>query len=295
MPRKDFTKAGLSELELHHLYFDCNLSHAQIGDKVGCSRSSVWRLFNRYRLQPRTNAESQTAINITRTPELSEQQYQLIYGSLLGDACLHRSVMKSNKTGRKMEIYKLSFYHTEKHIEYVEHKADVLGMGVKTKKRCKLSTRISGYGSVMKGFAFSHTPTLKRIAHDCLDDDYRKRITAQWLEKINWLGLAYWFMDDGCLLVDSKKRRASVVFYTQSFKMEEIELLLLLLRRFGLHAVRGNDPNGSGKYYIISLHRQSDVWEFLTKTEKFLVPCMSYKNRVLREHWGTIDDYHHMQ
>jgi len=295
MPKKGFTKAGLSEVELCHLYFDCNLSHAQIGEKVGCSRSSVQRLFNRYKLKPRTNAESQTTVNITRTPILNEQQYQLIYGSLLGDACLHRSVMKSNKTGKEIEIYKIHFYHTEKHIEYVEHKADLLGMGVKTKKRCKLSRRISGHGSVMRGFAFSHTPTLKRIANDCLDDDYKKRITEKWLEKINWQGLAYWFMDDGCLLVDQKKRRASIVFYTQSFSMEEIELLLLLLKRFGLRAVIGNDPNGSEGSFIIVLNQQNEVWEFLIRTKKFLVPCMDYKNRILRGHWNTIDDYRHMQ
>lgn len=291
MPKKGFTKSGLSESELRHLYFDCNLSHAQIGEKVGCSRSSVQRLFNRYSLKARTNAESQTAINITRTPELNEQQYQLIYGSLLGDACLNRAVMKSNKTGKKMEIYKIHFYHTERHLQYVEHKADLLGIGVKTKRRCKLSKRVSGHGSVMRGFAFSHTPTLRRIARDCLDANYHKKITPEWLDKINWHGLAYWFMDDGSLLVNTKKRRASIAFYTQSFGMNELKLLLSLLERFGLHAVIGNDPNGSKKRHIILLHRQDEVRNFLTKTEPFIVPCMDYKNRILREKWGTIDDY----
>ncbi len=295
MPKKGFTKINLNEKELRHLYFNCNLSHAQIGIKGGGSRRSVQRLFKKYGIQSRTNAESQTAINETRSPILTEQQKQLIYGSLLGDACLHRSIMQSNKTTRKMEIYKLHFSHSEKYIEYVQHKADILGIGVKTKKKCKLSTRISGHGSTMRGFAFSHTPTLRRIAKDCLDDNYKKRITVQWLNKLNWQGLAYWFMDDGCLKIDRKKKRASLVFYTQSFSIKEINMLICLLRKFGLHATTGKDPNGNKKGYIICLHRKNEVLKFLNKTKKFVIPRMDYKNRILRNNWETIDGYNRMQ
>ncbi len=295
MPRKGFTKASLSKMDLQQLYFDCHLSQSQIAAKEGCSRSCISRLFKKYGMQPRTNAESQTAINITRSPTLTEQQKQLIYGSLLGDACLHRSVMKSNKTDRNIEIYKLYFYHTEKYLGYVEHKADVLGTGVKTKKRCKLSSRMSGHGSIMRGFAFSHTPTLRKIAVDCLDADYKKQVTKQWLDQLNWQGLAYWFMDDGCLRLNGHRQQAALDFSTQSFCIEEIELLIQLFKQFGIHAITGKVALKNRLGHILIVNRQTDVWEFLRKTEPYVVPCMRYKNRILRNNWETIDAYHHMQ
>jgi hypothetical protein len=295
MPKKGFTKTNLDEMDLWRLYIDSRLSHAQIADNVGCSRTCIQRLCKKYGILSRTNAESQTAMNETRSPIFTEQQEQLIYGSLLGDACLGRSVMKSNKTDRKMEIYKLIFFHTEKYIQYVEHKCDILGTGVKTKKRCKLSTRISGHGSTMRGFSFSHTPTLKLIAKYCLDNNYKKKITKQWLDKIKWHGLAYWFMDDGCLCLNRRDLRAFINFYTQSFNEEEINLLIHLLRRFGIHAIKGKDPNGSFARYIIQINYKKDVWRFLEKTEQYIVPCMRYKNRILRNNWETIDEYHRMQ
>lgn len=291
MPRKSFTKINASKDQLLELYFGQNLSHVQIAEQLGSSSSSVRRAFQKYNIKSRTNAESQTSINITRTPNLSNEQKQLIYGSLLGDACLSRSVMESNKTGKEIEIYKLFFYHTEKYIGYIEHKADLLGIGIKTKKRCKLSTRISGHGSIMKGFAFSHTPTLKEIAKDCLDENYKKKLSTKWLGQIDIQGLAYWFMDDGSLRLDRSSRMASIIFYTQSFTMAENQLLKNLLESFGFRSRIDKDPNGDENRRILVIGHQKDVMDFLRKTERFVVPCMDYKNRILRNNWETIDDY----
>lgn len=72
---------SLTNDELLDFYWEQRLSHAQIAEKFDTNRAVVQRLLQKRGITARTNAESQSAINEWRSPNLTSQQEQLIYGS----------------------------------------------------------------------------------------------------------------------------------------------------------------------------------------------------------------------
>ncbi len=266
----------LTTPELSNLYWKQQLSHIQIADIYKISPTAVRNLLLSRNIKSRTNAESQTAINHSREKVFNYSQMQLILGSLLGDACLNREVYLSNKTGKELISYKLCFYHSNKFIDYVLHKT-LIGLSSKTKKTYKLNYRISGFGSLMVGFCYCHTPTLRKISPIFLNNKHKKRISDTWLEKINWPALAYWYQDDGSLQLNKDGRR-TLAFHTENFKEGEVNSLRDLLREHGLNTTIGKN-NGDKEQRVILAHRKKEVSKFLEKIRPFIIPCMRYKLR----------------
>jgi hypothetical protein len=262
---------------LFDLYWNKGYSHEQIARKFKVSSTAVKNLYSKHKIKSRTNAESQMAINIHRGKKLSFLQEQLIYGSLLGDACLSHQFFHSNKTGKLLESYKLCFYHSNKFKDYVLHKRVILGKGSKTKKLYKLNYRVSGLGSLMVGFSFCHSPTLKEVAKQCLDTNYKKSITTEWLEKIDWPGITYWYQDDGSLQLNKKGHR-TLSFHTESYKKKEIVLLQKLLLKFGLTTTLGINNKNSAQQVILA-HRKKEINKFIENIKPYVIPCMLYKIR----------------
>lgn len=264
--------------ELYYLYWNKKYSHEQIARIYKVSPTAVKNLYLKNNIKSRTNAESQSAINEHRKINLSFLQEQLIYGSLLGDACLSHEFYKSNKTGKILESLKIAFYHSNKFKEYVLHKRSIIGIGSKTKKLYKLTYRMSGMGSLMVGFSFCHTPTLKEIAKKCLDSNFNKKISNEWLQKIDWPAIAYWYQDDGCLRLDRKKGKRVLAFHTESFSLNEVKKLQELLLKFGLFTTLSFN-NGNRNQHIIVAGRQKQINLFFENIKPYIQPCMKYKIR----------------
>ena len=269
---------SLTTDDLSDLYCHQRLSHSQIAERFDVSRTAVQNVLRHHGIDGRSNAESQTAINHHRTPVLCPEQEQLIYGSLLGDACLNYQVIRSNKTGKPLETYKLCFAHSDKHLDYLIWKMDFLGCGIKSNHGLKIGARTSGHGSTMRHFAFSHTPTLKVIASLCHDANHNKRLSAEWVDKLDWLGLAFWYMDDGTLALRDDGGR-SIRFCTNSFSNPELDLLQeMLWCKFHLHSTRQSSGGKPGQQ-LICIHTQDDVDHFLDIMSGFVVPSMEHKVR----------------
>jgi predicted DNA-binding protein YlxM (UPF0122 family) len=269
---------NLNKGYIENMYFNKGLSQTQIANKFNISRVAVQNIFKKKEIKARTNAESQTFINHHREIKLNFIQEQLIYGSLLGDACLNHEFFYSNKTGKLLESYKICFYHSCKFKNYVLHKRSILGIGSKTKKIYKLNYRRSDMGSLMVGFSFCHTPTLKKIAKLCLNSDYKKSISQDWLNKIDWPGIAFWYQDDGSLSLDRKNGRRTLAFHTESFKKEEIILLRNLLFKFGLSTTLGSNNKNSNQQIILA-NKKEEVNKFIKNIEPYILSCMKYKIR----------------
>lgn len=267
---------SLTASELSDLYWNQKLSQTQIAKMFEVSPTAVRNLFKRHGIKSRTNRESQTAINHHRTVKLNYTQIQLILGCMLGDACLNREIYYSNKTGKELISYKLCIYHSNKFRDYVLHKRDIIGIGSKTKKLYKLNYRKSGFGSLMVGFCFCHTPTLKEISPVFLDTHYKKRLSNPWLEKIDWPAIAYWYQDDGSLQIGKNGR--TIAFHTENFKEKEIKQLQELLLNFGLRTTIGKN-NYNIEQRVILAHRKKEIHKFLENISPFIVPCMRYKLR----------------
>jgi len=252
--------------QLRELYL--KYSQTQLSERLGVSRATVQRKFKKFGLKARSYTAASSFMNEQRTIEFDGQQEQLVYGSLLGDACLHRSVMRSNKTGKAIEIYKLIFSHSEKQLDYLKHKRSIL-------KGSKICTRESGFGSVIKHYAFCHTPTLRKVAELCHDKNHRKKVTKSWLSKIGWQGLAFWFMDDGYIIMS--QNRPCIYFATHCFNKDEIKLLRDMLKTFGLTTSLRKSPNPNPNERIIVSKHKSEVNEFISQMRPFVIPLMSYK------------------
>ena len=247
----------------------------------GISRASVVRAMQLYGVTARDQFAAQHIRNAQATIPLTARQEQLIFGSLLGDACLHRDRLVSNKTGIERQYLGLDFFHTEAQLPYLLHKRDIMGPSRKTGRTLNLITRTSGHGSRMVGIVFKHTPTLEPVADVAFGTNDKKYVSDAWVEKLDWEGLAFWYQDDGSLR--RSKTNDSVIFYTNAFSTEEVERLRGVLGRFGVEHTRiaWARQNSGHAQPTIACGRRQEVTSFLTKIAPFVVPSMRYKLRCL--------------
>lgn len=270
----------LSRTELVNLYLKQKMSARQIGAQFGISRTAAENLLRKQSIRLRSYIKSSSAMNIYRIPPLNEHQIQLLLGSLLGDAGLYRRVALSNKTARKLINYVVQFAHGWKQLSYLNHKRTILSGS-------KIIRYVTGLGKVAYRYIFAHTPTLKEFARICHNHNHKKSITKEWLDRLTWEGISYWYQDDGYLLI--MKKRPIVNFCTDSFNNRELTLLQKLLRGFGLDTRRALQipPKQTGfkrstkkHYRLVSRHRK-EAEQFLINVSPWIVPCLRYKIRWL--------------
>lgn len=213
--------------------------------------------------------------------ELSQQQRQLLFGSLLGDACLFRQ-LKKGKSGNTHVTFKLHFAHGEAQLDYLRHKQQVLPCS-------KIGKRPEGsnLGKPVYQTAFSNSVLLSGLAHLFHDSKHKKRISQGWLDAVDWEGLAYWYQDDGSLIYYKNTESWSVVFYTNGFSLKECNMLKEMLLRFGLRGNLNQTYKDSGQYKICC-HGVDQIFPFLERIKKFIVPCLHYKLRCLPSFAGAV-------
>jgi hypothetical protein len=185
-------------------------------------------------------------------PVLSQDQEQLLLGSLLGDAHL--------KISRKEGGYPaISIIHGKKQKEYFDWKVRSLAptIGSWTKE----VERKSSVGNFNKADVYQSQRhvTLWPMAELLRNGQREKQITRAWLDKIDVLGLAVWAMDDGSLKSNKVKAKngniwegnGRFIFCTDGYSKEEVETVSEWLRQkwgFGNHI---QCPPSTGKCRII--------------------------------------------
>jgi len=122
------------------------------------------------------------------THRLSEQQWQLVLGGLLGDANL-----SPNRRGRDGVRFRLG--HGAKQHDYLDWKVSMLG-------NIPCSRRVGEGGSVFADF--TPLPELAELQRTVYMGDGKKTITEEYLKALTPLALAIWFMDDGSFALRSK-------------------------------------------------------------------------------------------
>ena len=210
--------------------------------------------------------------HISLTPE----QEELILGTLLGDGCLCK--MRGG--------FGLVINHSEKQSDYVAHKKEILGgSNICTSYK-------SGFGSVMHRFTFQNAFELRRIASVCLPQG-KKYVTQEWLSKLTWRSIAYWYMDDGSLALayqehcGKKFTYASIRLCTEGFSDEEVELIIFYFNNLGFHFTKSRHKRRASSVkepgYTLSLGRGQEVTRFLQYIQPYVIPSMEYKLRCLRD------------
>lgn len=143
---------------------------------------------------------------------LSQEQQQIILGGLLGDAYFHKK--------RKI----IRFSHTVKQKEYLEwkysffNKENIWGLYTRHYK--------AGYENIYFEVNNNNSylePLFIYIKKYLYSNDGRKKISLRYLDSIDALGLAIWWMDDGSLSVHKGNRYGKLC--TECFNYEEHILL----------------------------------------------------------------------
>jgi recombination protein RecA len=122
------------------------------------------------------------------TARLSEQQWQVVLGGLLGEAHL-----APNLRGRSGVRFRMG--HGAKQVEYLDWKASLLG-------NVPQSRRIDKRGAAFVDV--TPLPELGEVREVVYWGDGKKHITEDYLKALTPLALAIWYMDDGSFSLRSK-------------------------------------------------------------------------------------------
>ena len=192
--------------------------------------------------------------NRRSTLALTDEQKQLIIGTLLGDGSLI-----VNSWGKH---YRLQIEHQVAHEEYVQWKYQKFYDWVLS------PPKMLGRTQSVKFRTMSH-PELTAL-HALFYPEHRKVIPLNINELLRSpIALAVWFMDDGAY-----KSRNTFTISTHCFvkRSEQYQLIQCLKANFGLHASLHNDGKGH-RLYIPS---QSGK-KFKDIIRPYMVDCMRYK------------------
>jgi len=240
------------------IMYERGMTIENIAHELDLSSASIRRAFKRNNIKTRKRSESYK-IRRAKIP-FSPLQEQLIYGSLLGDACLYEDNYKSRTTMAPCMGYRLSFGHSAKQIDYLLFKHKIMGRSL------KIHTRSSGFSSTIKYFTYTDGPRLAIVASKCLCDG-KKKITTSWLDMVGAPGIAFWYQDDGCYVSNE-----NVFLCTESFSRAECDDLISKLSSLGIKA--GLSKRRSS--HNIRLYKSS-ISPFFNMIKEWIIPSMAYK------------------
>ncbi len=208
---------------------------------------------------------------------LSQEQRQIILGGLLGDAYFHKS--------RKI----IRFSHSLKQEEYLKWKYSFFNANDVSKFYCRHYNE--GYEN--KSFEVKNKDHNMDNLFDFLtkhlySNQGRKKISLKYLKQLTPLGLAIWWMDDGCLSIHKGNRYGKLC--TECFNYEEHILLQQYFKEiWGISVDIKLEKN---KYYFLRFNVTalkkliSIIYKYVT-----MCPSMIYKIDLNYERQGCIGDF----
>lgn len=190
---------------------------------------------------------------------LTSQQTQLILGTLLGDGHLCR---------RGTHHPRYQAMHGGPQELYLKHKAEVLAPLIRTPPKPRVNR---GFGTTNWVVNTLTTELLTPFLELCYPGG-KKTVTPAWLDQVELLGIAYWFMDDGSL-----SNGRTLKFHTQGFSRAGTRLLASWLTKQGFDAFASRDRE---KYWHVELSVDS-ARKLLTAIRPFIHASMLYKTEII--------------
>jgi recombination protein RecA len=200
------------------------------------------------------------------THRLSEQQWQVVLGSLLGDGNL-----SPNRRDRNGVRFRLG--HGAKQSDYLDWKVSMLG-------NIDCSRRVNSRGAVFADF--TPLPELGELQRTVYMGGGKKTVTEEYLKTLTPLALAIWFMDDGTFTVRSKGLQARtqggsgrVQFCIEAMSEGSRDRLVTYLRD-----THGLDVSwrraGAARKAVLTFTTASSA-SFLEMVAPYVHPSMDYK------------------
>jgi hypothetical protein len=178
----------------------------------------------------------------------SEDEKQVLLGSLLGDSTVDKS-------------FRYCFVHGNEQKYYGDWKYAAL---VDDTHQGKVTKCKGGFGTECNYYRLRKTLYTQKLRPLCYPND-TKKVTREWLDQLNELGVATWLMDDGSF---SSGRNWDI--YTNGFTLEEQHVVADFFKdRLGITANIRTDKRNGVRYYISFTAEDSKI---LTKyVERYLV------------------------
>lgn len=187
---------------------------------------------------------------------------QLIIGSLLGDGSFVSA-------GKACTNYCMSIAHCKEQKDYINYKFKILNkynLVTKIREQRHIDNRFKEENKNYLCYSIKtrNNPIFTKIRKDCYIDG-KKHPNLKYIQDIDALGLAIWYMDDGYITNNS------CIFSTCSFpENEQRDLSIFLLGKFGLHFTVGKNDN--------SMYLKSEDFEkFKSIIQPFILDSFKYK------------------
>lgn len=189
--------------------------------------------------------------------ELTQEQEEVLYGSLLGDMCLSTT---SN-------LYRVHINHGGEQEAYFDHKCKIFNniLG-KVDKSPRYDKRTQKYYNRYAVRLLAH-PKFKEL-YDLMYVNGVKTVTKEWLDHITPRGLAFWFMDDGT---------NSGVLATNSFSLNECILIKDWFKeKWDIDCTIQTQKSKKNFQYTIYIRTKSRE-RFYDLVIPYFIPSMLYK------------------
>jgi hypothetical protein len=186
----------------------------------------------------------------------------MLLGTMLGDG----SMQLINGS------WAISWCHSDKQMELTKWYKMILADDSKIDEN--FGNRSGGYSVKKHRLCVQKSGALEEIADICLDKKKKKSINIGWLDQINEISLATWYMDDGSISYGQKdSQRPRALLHTEGFSETDNDLIIKKLKElFDLDAVKQKYRG----YFGIRLNADSaeSFWELVAP---YVIPCMRYK------------------
>lgn len=203
------------------------------------------------------------------TKKLSKEQKSLLIGLLLGDGTISSNY-----------VFKLS--HSEAQREFLEWKIDLLNKFGFKNNGVKEYISTCGYnkGNKVLYSQMSLNPTIKALRRTVYTP--KKHITGRLLNWLTPIGLAIWYMDDGCINVNTSKQRSSIQHTIKIATCVDLDTAQVVIDYFKEVWDVQFRPFKEGKgTYSIASSTESDCAAFIQIIRPYIeqVPSLLYKIR----------------
>lgn len=188
----------------------------------------------------------------------------------IGNGCISKQI-KRDRTYNYLEIS-----HGQHQEEYIQWKANlctsVTGRKSNVRRKKYKAKKINGVPESL-GYTFVNTSPYFRILRKWLYPNNKKKLSKKMISYLDELGLAIWYMDDGCTYVSKTGKTFTAEISTYIQENDAQELIDLFKEKwnitFHLHKKSKNQFN-------IRAY-SSNALKFLKLIEPFVPDCMAYK------------------
>jgi hypothetical protein len=201
--------------------------------------------------------------------KLSKEQKSLLIGLLIGDGTISSNY-----------VFKLS--HSESQREYLEWKVKLLDIFKIKNNGIKEYISKCGY-NIGKNVLYSQMsliPTIKALRRSIYTP--KKTITRKLLNWLNPLGLAIWYMDDGCINVNTSKQRSSIQHTIKIATCVDEKTVNIIIKYFlEVWDIKFRPFKEGKETFSIASSSEKDCKKFINIIKPYIeqVPSLLYKIR----------------